>query len=1359
MKLKKLLSAIISIVMIASCIVVPVSANQAIYTEANGWTLPTNSEGAIAAELSDGRLELNNEALFTPKLEENKKYSIKFNVTGLEKGDDWTYQFRLALISGGETLDGALSYRQAGIWENGKEQKWLANGTDGEVEVIFDTGSGVYKMYALGAFSASGIFADASDFTLKFYKWGGNAPYISNVRVEELAQNSIYNSANGWALPASSEDVSATETADGKLQMNHEVRFTPELKENKKYSIKFNVTGIEKGDDWTYQFRLALMSGGETLDGALSYRQAGIWENSKESKWLANGTDGEIEVIIDTGSGVYKMYALGAFSASGIFADASDFTLKFYKWGGNAPYISNVRIEELSQNSIYNAANGWTLPTNSEDVSATEIADGKLQLDNQAIFKPTLEAGKKYSIKYDVTGLEKGDAWTFQFRVKMSAGGKETDSVFAYRMEGVWEARNLAVAHGNGTNEIIIDTNANTWEAYALGSLSQYGTVESFDDFALTFYKWGGPAACISNVTVTDITSTDKYYEQNFDQIAAEFSNWRAATASEVRATQPLQVWGGSFETTNGNKSVLSGAMDIYPLAVTEKNGKYSVKFDIKPNAATDANGSNWEGIVMQWNLGSSNSDAWHDMKLGTSQGANVEGEVAIDRLWIFGQEMAIDPSQWINVNIIYDCTTESIEAKVTQGSNVVEGVAKFNCNTESLTGTPKITFDGLERNGVKYPGVYIDNIEIKKVKENLIYNSANGWTLPLNDNMICATETEDGKLKLDNEAKFTPTLEKGKKYSIKFDVTGLEKGDAWTYQFRLALIAGGTTLDGALSYRQEGVWENGNEQKFVAGGTDGEVEVIIDTATGEYKMYALGSLSKIGTFANADDFTLKFYKWGGNAPYISNVRVEELSQNSIYNFANGWTLPTNSEDVCATETEDGKLQLNNQAIFKPTLEAGKKYSIKYDVTGLETGDAWTFQFRAKMSAGGTETDGILAYRMEGVWEARNLAVAHGNGTNEIIIDTNANTWEAYALGSLSQYGTVESFDNLALTFYKWGGPAAYISNVTVEDITSEVTYYEQNFDQVEAEFSNWRAATVNEVRETQPLQVWGGSFATTGKDKHLISSAMDIYPLAVTPKTDNYEVSFDIKPNATTDANGSNWEGIVMQWNLGSSNADSWHDMKLGTSQGANAEGEVAIDRLWIFGQEMVIDPSQWINVKLVYICSRGTIEARITQGTTEVTASAPFTVNASSLTGSPKVTFEGIERNGVKYDGVYLDNIIINEIEIIDERPIISNCKIISNGEEVDSLIGLSTFDIELNFMPEKQKSNSVIAMVGVYDNEENFVESGFESKIVDETNNSITINVILDTPYASDNSCKVFVWDGELRPLFPVIYPTEE
>ena len=78
----------------------------------------------------------------------------------------------------------------------------------------------------------------------------------------------------------------------------------------------------------------------------------------------------------------------------------------------------------------------------------------------------------------------------------------------------------------------------------------------------------------------------------------------------------------------------------------------------------------------------------------------------------------------------------------------------------------------------------------------------------------------------------------------------------------------------------------------------------------------------------------------------------------------------------------------------------------------------------------------------------------------------------------------------------------------------------------------------------------------------------------------------------------------------------------------------------------------------------------------------------------------------------------------------------------------------------MPEKQKSNSVIAMVGVYDNEENFVESGFESKIVDETNNSITINVILDTPYASDNSCKVFVWDGSglLKPFWPVICPGE-
>ena len=873
-----------------------------IYTAENGWDLPI-SDGYQAKELSDGRLQMNHEVRFTPALEDGKKYSIKFDVTGLETGDAWTYQYRLALVSGGETLDGRLSYRQEGVWENGSESKWLASATDGEVEVIIDKATGAYEMYAHGVLSATGTFANTSDFTLKMYKWGGNAPYISNVRVEEIRENVIYTEENGWILSENDDGVKALETEDGKLQLNNTATFTPNLEENKKYSIKFDITGIETGDDWTYQFRLALISGGETLDGRLSYRQAGIWENSSESKWVANGTDGEIEVIIDKETGEYEMYALGALSASGTFADTSDFTLKFYKWGGNAPYISNVRVEELRKNVIYTAANGWNLPENDE---------------------------------------------------------------------------------------------------------------------------------------------------------------------------------------------------------------------------------------------------------------------------------------------------------------------------------------------GAK------------------------------------ALETDDGKLQLNNEAFFTPTLEENKKYSIKFDVTGLETGDAWTYQFRLALIAGSTTLDGSLSYRQEGTWENGNEQKYVAGGTDGEVEVVIDTATGEYRMYALGALSASGTFTDISNFTLKFYRWGGNAPYISNVRVEEVRENVIYTEANGWTTPTSDSGSVATELEDGRLQLNNQAIFKPILEAGKKYSIKYNVTDLAyEADSWTFPFRVKMTAGGAETDGILAYRMANVWEARSLAIAHGSGSNEIIIDTKNNTWEAYALGSLSQYGTVESFNDFALTFYKWGGPSACIGNVTVEEIVFDGTYYKQNFDQIEAAFSNWRAATVNEVKANQPLQVWGGSFTKTDNDNYMLSSAMDIYPLAVTPKTDKYELNFDIKPNAATDPNGSNWEGIVMQWNLGSSNTDSWHDMKLGTSAGADVSGEVAIDRLWLFGKEMTIDPNEWININLVYDCKTGEINAKATQGGTDVTATAPFSVNTESLTGSPKITFEGIERNSVKYAGVFLNNIVIKVLGE-DKAPVLSanSIKLYANDVEQQAL-----------------------------------------------------------------------------------------
>ncbi len=1004
-----------------------------------------------------------------------------------------------------------------------------------------------------------------------------------------------------------------------------------------------------------------ICNGGEVWSATLA-REGSAIDYDYSILWDTATSTFDITIDYETVSG--KTGTITDTFASSSKFESSD-VLKF--WSSSTAVIKDLTIYNYkSANVLYTEENGWTVN------DAVEEADGSLRIEGGAatgaVFKPTIEEGKKYSIKYDVSGLAvESGSWTFPFRVKMTAGGVETDGILAYRMANVWEARSLAIASGEGSNEIIIDTKAKTWEAYALGSLSTFGTVESFDDFALAFYKWGGPSASISNVTVEEIPFDGTYYEQNFNQIEAAFSNWRSATVNEVRATQPLNVWGGSFETTGEDKHLLSGSMDIYPLTVTPRTGKYEMSFDIKPNAPTFANGSNWEAIVMQWNLGSSNSDSWHDMKLGTSAGKDQTTEVTLDRLWVFGQEMTIDPTQWINVKAIYDCGAGTITATATQGETSVTGTAGFT-NTTSLKGSPKVTFEALTMNSVKYDGVYLDNVVIKDVKENVVYTEANGWTV--ND----AVEQADGSLMIscghDKAAVFKPNLEADKKYSIKYNVTGIEtdSSNPWRYQFLVDLMTETEEVAEAISYRQGGRWNNTGDDKLVANGTNGTNEIIIDMATGEWSTYALGNLSKSGTFADTSDFAIHFFKWGGNAPYISDVTVTEIKKNVIYTEENGWTVND------AVEQADGSLRIDGAsdkaAVFKPTIEEGKKYSIKYDVSGLavEAG-SWTFPFRVKMTSGGAETDGILAYRMANVWEARSLAIASGEGSNEIIIDTKAKTWEAYALGSLSTFGTVESFDDFALAFYKWGGPSASISNVTVEEIPFDGTYYEQNFNQIEAAFSNWRAATVNEVRATQPLNVWSGEFASTGEDKYMLSNSMDIYPLAVTPRTSKYELNFDIKPNAPTFANGSNWEAIVMQWSLGSTNADAWHDMKLGTSAGKDQNGEVTLDRFWVFGREMAIDPAEWINISVVYDCAEETITATATQGETSVTGTAGFVNDSASLKSSPKIIFEGLNINDVKYPGVYLNNVVV-KAKGEDTAPVLSADSIKIYADDAEQL-----------------------------------------------------------------------------------------
>ena len=181
----------------------------------------------------------------------------------------------------------------------------------------------------------------------------------------------------------------------------------------------------------------------------------------------------------------------------------------------------------------------------------------------------------------------------------------------------------------------------------------------------------------------------------------------------------------------------------------------------------------------------------------------------------------------------------------------------------------------------------------------------------------------------------------------------------------------------------------------------------------------------------------------------------------------------------------------------------------------------------------------------------------------------------------------------------------------------------------------------------------------------------MDIYPLAVTPRTSKYELNFDILPSTPTFASGSNWEAIVMQWNLGSTNADSWHDMKLGTSAGKDQITEVTLDRLWIFGREMAIDPTEWVNISVIYDCAEETITATATQGETSVTGTAGFTNTASSLTGSPKITFEAVDVNNTKYGGVYLDNVVV-KAKGEDTAPVLSADSIKIYADDVEQIPG---------------------------------------------------------------------------------------
>ena len=258
----------------------------------------------------------------------------------------------------------------------------------------------------------------------------------------------------------------------------------------------------------------------------------------------------------------------------------------------------------------------------------------------------------------------------------------------------------------------------------------------------------------IDNITVEDYVEpvepfTGVLYEQNFNSITGDFNTWRAANAYTPSETNPFQMWeGGTVMVTDGDEQyvhVKSNA-DMYPLAVTPRTGKYKLEYEFKPASAT-APGTDWANTVMRLDLGSS-SNKWLDLYLGSSAGASKKEEVPVDTIWLFGQtkSMTIDPTQWLKVEAIYDCTTNMITATVTQGENSLTGSKAFVNTTTSATGDPKIVFQPISVTiddvAYKYAGAYMDNFKISIVGEDV------APVLTANDIKIYAGDVEQASTK-----------------------------------------------------------------------------------------------------------------------------------------------------------------------------------------------------------------------------------------------------------------------------------------------------------------------------------------------------------------------------------------------------------------------------------------------------------------------------------------------------------------------------------------------------------------------------------------------------------------------------------
>ncbi len=849
MKSKKILSFVTALAMTLSMFVISVNA-ESIYTEENGWILG----GAI--EQSDGTLKLgkgaSGAATFTPDLEHGKLYEITYDVTGLEVvSGSWTKPFTVTLSAGGQTEKNVLTYRMAGAWRDiTTDQKYVV-GSNGQNKIIIDTKTGEWEAYALGTKATySGHtssansktrtynkFSDTSDFTISFYAYdnkdGYTAASISNVKVAQIS--------SGISISATAEG-NGTVTGSGIYDVGESVTLmaTPvvagtflgwydgDTKVSDKANYTFTVT-----ESKTYVARFST----DTKEYETLILACTDFQNQTSSEEGAKTVTSIVNSIKRSG-----------FEGADAFFCCGDYSNSYNTTSENLPYLKNAIIDFVPDETSHIYVQGnHDSPIGTEGLSQSGDNDP--------------ESGE-----YGVFVINEDDyMWYNSDKTRIAQTAGKLADYLNEKLEENYKEPIFVLSHIPLYKSLRTTDSGDAQHAnqlfYVLNQAGEKGLNIIFmagHDHSGGYESYlGGSAVYLTKGDHINIPqgSTTEFKEEtlNFSYMNAGYVGYYAS-GSGRDSTLNMTLFGIDEETDS---------VDVYRY---DANGIHNLKS---------------AGVLKSGEVNSGEYKA--DTKVYSSPQTIKLTDVKYDN----------------DIKTLYHTVTINVV-----GSGVVTGEDIYITDDKAtLTATPNYgyRFEGWYEGDVKLSGDTTYNLNVTDSREfiakfeqsepNLLYTGEKGWILG------GAVEQQNGTLKIakgaDNAAEFTPVLEYGKKYEITYDVTGLEVvSGSWKKPFTVTLSAGGQTEKSVLTYRMAGAWRDITTDEGYVTGSNGQNKIIIDTKTGEWEAYALGTKatysgytsnfnSKTKTYnkiKDMSDFKISFYAYDTDdefvTPYISNVKV-----------------------------------------------------------------------------------------------------------------------------------------------------------------------------------------------------------------------------------------------------------------------------------------------------------------------------------------------------------------------------------------------------------------------------------------------------------------------------------------------------